>query len=146
MGYIRFNISRDSLIILNLTVYSETLETSLTMNAVLDTGAARSIIPPKIASNLGYDISEPKELMEFSGVYGSGWSKVIRVSKVEAIGESVNDMDIVLHQLAPDIIADAILGLDFLHNFDTTISYSKGIIETKPIARTPENHFVSGVP
>ena len=133
MGHIRFNVSRDSLIILNLTVYSETLESSLTMSAVLDTGAVRSIIPPKIASNLGYDISEPKEMMEFSGVYGSGWSKVISVSKVEAIGESVNDMDIVLHQLAPDITADAILGLDFLHNFDTTISYSKGIIETKPI-------------
>ena len=146
MGSIRFNISRDSLITLNLTVYSKTLESSFTMNAVLDTGAVRSIIPPKIAANLGYDISEPKEMMEFSGVYGSGWSKVISVSKVEAIGESVSDMDIVLHQLGPDIIADAILGLDFLHNFDTTISYSKGIVETKPIAGTPENHFVSGVP
>ena len=148
MGCIRFNISRDSLITLNLTVYSKTLESSLTMNAVLDTGAARSIIPPKIASNLGYDISEPKEMMEFSGVYGSGWSKIIRVSKVEAIGESVNDMDIVLHQLAPDIIADAILGLDFLHNFDTTISYSTGTVEIKPISdnhKMPENHFVSGV-
>ena len=148
MGYIRFNISKDNLIILNLTVYSKTLESSLTMNAVLDTGAVRSIIPPKIASNLGYDISEPKEMMEFSGVYGSGSSKVISVSKVEAIGESVDDMDIVLHQLAPDITADAILGLDFLCNFDTTISYSKGIIETKPIhhnQRTPENHFILGV-
>ena len=146
MGSIRFNVSKDNLIILNLTVYSETLASSFTMNAVLDTGAVRSIIPPKVASNLGYDISEPKEMIEFSGVYGSGWSKVISVSKVEAIGESVSDMDIVLHQLSPDIIADAILGLDFLHNFDTTISYSKGIIETQPIARTPENHFVSGVP
>ena len=68
MGRIRFNIFKDNLIILNLTVYSETLETSLTINAVLDTGAVRSIIPPKIASNLGYDISEPKEMMEFSGV------------------------------------------------------------------------------
>ena len=148
MGRIRFNISKDNLIILNLTVYSETLETSLTMNAVLDTGAVRSIIPPKIASNLGYDISEPKEMMEFSGVYGSGWSKVISVSKVEAIGESVSDMDIVLHQLGPDIIADAILGLDFLRNFDTTISYSKGIVETKPIShnhKTPVDHFVSGI-
>ncbi len=148
MGSIRFNISKDNLIILNLTVYSKTLESSLTMNAVLDTGAVRSIIPPKIASNLGYDISEPKEMVEFSGVYGSGWSKVISVSKVEAIGESVNDMDIVLHQLAPDITADAILGLDFLCNFDTTISYSKGIIETEPIRhnpKTPENHFILGV-
>ena len=148
MGCIRFNISKDKLIILNLTVYSETLESALTMNAVLDTGAARSIIPPKIASNLGYDISESKEMMEFSGVYGSGWSKIIRVSKVEAIGESVNDMDIVLHQLAPDIIADAILGLDFLCNFDTTISYSTGTVEIKPISdnqKMPENHFASGV-
>ena len=144
MGSIRFNISKDNLIILNLTVYSETLASSLTMNAVLDTGAARSIIPPKIASNLGYDISEPKEMIEFSGVYGSGWSKVISVSKVEAIGESVSDIDIVLHQLSPDITADAILGLDFLRNFDTTISYSKGIIETKPIyhnQETPANQF-----
>ena len=47
MGRIRFNISKDNLILLNLTVYSKTLETSLTMNAVLDTGAVRSIIPPK---------------------------------------------------------------------------------------------------
>ncbi len=149
MGCIRFNISRDKLIILNLTVYSETLESSLTMSAVLDTGAARSVIPPKVASNLGYDISKPKEMAAFSGVYGSGWSKIIRVSKVEAIGESVNDMDIILHQLAPDITTDAILGLDFLCNFDTTISYSKGIVETKPISnnhKTPENHFVSSVP
>ena len=118
------------------------------MNAVLDTGVARSIIPPKIASNLGYDISEPKEMVEFSGIYGSGWSKVISVSKVEAIGESVNGMDIVLHQLAPDITADAILGLGFLRNFDTTISYSKGIVETKPIShnhKTPVDHFVSGI-
>ena len=149
MGSIRFNISKDSLIILNLTIYSKTLESSLTMNAVLDTGAARSIIPPKIASNLGYDILEPKEIVEFSGVYSSGLSKVISVSKVEAIGESVNDMDIVLHQLAPDITADAILGLDFLRNFDTIISYSKGIIEIKPIHhnhKTPENHLDLGAP
>ena len=85
MGTIRFNISKDNLIILNLIVYSETLESSLTMNAALDTGAARSMIPPKVASNLGYDIAKPKELMEFSGVYGSGLSKVISVSKIEAI-------------------------------------------------------------
>ena len=51
MGSIRFNISKDSLITLNLTVYSETLASSFTMNAVLDTGAVRSIIPPKVASN-----------------------------------------------------------------------------------------------
>ena len=37
MGRIRFNISKDSLIILNLTVYSETLEASL---AIRSTGLA----------------------------------------------------------------------------------------------------------
>lgn len=47
MGSIRFNISKDSLIILNFTLYSEALTSSLTMRAVLDTSAVRSIIPPK---------------------------------------------------------------------------------------------------
>ena len=65
MGSIRFNISRDNLIILNLTVYSETLESSLTVNAVLDTGAARSIIPPKIASNLFLTITKRPQIILF---------------------------------------------------------------------------------
>ena len=63
MGTIRFNISKDNLIILNLIVYSETLESSLTMNAALDTGAARSIIPPKVASNLGYDTGAARSII-----------------------------------------------------------------------------------
>ena len=133
MGSIRLDISGNSLIILRLTVYSETLESSLNIRAALDTGASRTVIPPKVASDLGYDISNPKDVLGFSGVYSSGESSIITISKLEAIGESVDNVDILLHQLDPDITVDGILGLDFLRNFDTTISYSKGIIEIKPI-------------
>ncbi len=52
MGSIRLDISGNSLIILRLSVYSETLESSLNIRAALDTGASRTVIPPNVAKEI----------------------------------------------------------------------------------------------
>ncbi|MCE2401112.1 retroviral-like aspartic protease family protein [Candidatus Poribacteria bacterium] len=131
MGRISFN-PRDRSIILRLTVGGINGNTFRDLLAVLDTGASITSIPTKIALDLGYNLSNPEREVEI--VTGSGIEsrKLITLSKLTAIGETLEDINVICHDLPAKSGVAGLLGLNLLSHFDVNISFSTGIIELHP--------------
>ena len=98
------------------------------IEVALDTGATNTSIPIYVASTLGYNISEPKRIEEF--VTGSGVEEapIIEIKALTAIGQTIENIEVMCHDLPPDAPVEGVLGLNFLMNFDINISFSKGTI------------------
>ena len=129
MGHISFNPTAKS-IFLRLKVSSINSDITRDILVALDTGASTTMIPPEVATDLGYDISNPNEQMiTASGIVSA---KRITVRQLTAIGETVEDIDVVCHDLPEGSIIEGLLGLDFLRYFDVNISFSNGTIEIRP--------------
>ena len=88
------------------------------------------MIPPEVATDLGYDLSNPNEQMITAS--GIVLAKRITVRKLTAIGETVESIDVVCHDLPEGSIIEGLLGLNFLRHFDVNISFSTGTIELRP--------------
>ena len=129
MGHTSFN-PIDELIVLRLTVGGVDANTFRNVFVVLDTGASTTMIPTKVAADLGYDISNPnQQIITASGIV---LAKRITVRKLTAIGETLENIDVVCHDLPEGSIIEGLLGLNFLRHFNVNISFSTGTIELLP--------------
>lgn len=129
MGYISFNPTVKS-IYLRLKVDSINADRTRDILVALDTGASTTMIPTEVATDLGYDLSNPNEqMMTASGIV---LVKHITVRKLTAIGETVENVDVVCPDLPEGSIIEGLLGLNFLRHFDVDISFSTGTIELRP--------------
>ena len=87
------------------------------------------MIPPEVATDLGYDLSNPNDQMiTASGIVSTNR---ITVRKLTAAGETVENIDVVCHDLPQGSIIEGLLGLNFLRHFDVNISFSTGTIELR---------------
>lgn len=128
MGYISFNSSQ-KLIRLPIKVESINGGNYRDMIVALDTGSSDTSIPTRIASDLGYDLSNPKQVVLLTTGSSIVPAKIITVRKLTAIGESVENIDVVCHDLPFGATIEGVLGLNFLSHFDLNISFSTETIE-----------------
>lgn len=119
------------LIIVNLRVGSTTDNEFHDLTVGLDTGASATTIPTKVALDLGYDLANPKEERLVVTASGARAEKVITVRRLTALGETVEDIDVLCLDLPEPSIIEGVLGLNFLEHFDIEISFSTGIIEAR---------------
>ena len=119
------------LIIVNLRVGSTTDNEFHDLTVGLDTGASATTIPTKVALDLGYDLANPKEERLVVTASGARAEKVITVRRLTALGETVEDMDVLCLDLPEPSIIEGVLGLNFLEHFDIEISFSTGTIEAR---------------
>lgn len=131
MARISFDSTRH-LIALSLEVGGINIDNVQTFSVALDTGASITTIPTQVATDLGYDLSNPKQEVDILASNGVFTAKIITVSKLTAIGETVENIDVLCHDLPEDSIVEGLLGLNFLHHFDINISFSTGTIEIYP--------------
>ena len=131
MGYTSFEYPRP-LIILRLRVDGINVNDFHFLTVGLDTEATITIVPTKIAMALGYNLSKPKRRQEI--VTGSGIveAKIITVRSLTAIGETVENIEVLCHDLPKSLRIEGLLGLNFLEHFDVNISFSTGTIELRP--------------
>ena len=131
MGRISFDSTRQ-LIALSLEVSSINADSVQAFSVALDTGASITTIPSQVAIDLGYDLSNPKQEVNILASSGIFTAKIITVHKLTAIGETVENIDVLCHDLPEDSIVEGLLGLNFLQYFDIKISFSTGTIEIYP--------------
>ncbi len=129
MGHTSFNPVGE-LIVLRLTVGGVDPDTFRNVFVALDTGASTTMIPTEVATDLGYDLSNPNEQMITAS--GIVLTKRITVRKLTAIGETVENINVVCHDLPEGSIIEGLLGLNFLRHFDVNISFATGTIELHP--------------
>lgn len=130
MGYVSFNSSGES-IVLRLQVGGVDPDTFRNVTVALDTGATITIIPSQVLIALGYDLLNPKQRVQLLTASGTAFAKRINVRRLTAIGETIEDIDVLCHDLPGNSPIKGLLGLNFLRHFDVNISFSTGTIELR---------------
>jgi aspartyl protease family protein len=93
MGRISFDSTRQ-LIALSLEVSSINADSVQAFSVTLDTGASITTIPSQVVIDLGYDLSNPKQEVDILTSSGIFTAKIITVRKLTAIGETVENIDV----------------------------------------------------
>ena len=99
------------------------------IRVALDTGATYTMIPWEIAEALGYKPEMSKEKMTLITASGVETAPLIEIKKITFLGESVDNVPVVCHDLPPKSYVTGLLGSSFLRHFKVTIDYPKGIFE-----------------
>lgn len=135
MGRITFN-PNDSIITLDVALFSVTSSKYRIARLVFDTGASSTAIIPDAILGLGYDLPNAKKGPPSITASGVIQSKVITLSKLFAMGEMVENIDISIQQFPEELTnlnIHGLLGLDFLKHFNINICFSSGFIDIKRI-------------
>ena len=94
----------------------------------LDTGAIGTMVSRNTMVALGYDPERGAD--EVRMTTGSGVESVPRivVQRVEALGQTRENLSVVCHDLPPTASVDGVLGLDFLRGLCLTVDFRQGLI------------------
>ncbi len=131
MGRISFNPSVES-IVLRLEVGGVDPNTFRNVTVALDTGASITIIPSQVLIALGYDLLNPDGQLQLLTANGITFAKLFNVRRLTAIGETIENIDVLCHDLPKNSPIKGLLGLNFLRHFDVNMSFSTGTIELHP--------------
>lgn len=131
MTSIRFNPLSD-LILLSMKVEGVDESDFRDVWVALDTGASTTSIPIRTALDLGYDPYHPKYHKEVITGTRVENIPVIEVKKITAIGQPVENIDVLCHDLPQELRVDGVLGLNFLSKFNINISFARGSIDIEP--------------
>ena len=132
-GVLSFNRTHSSqLIMVGLGIDGTTADAFQVLPVALDTGASTTTIPTKVLIDLGYDLSNPKDVKQI--ITGSGIisAPIITVRQLTAIGETIENIDVLGHDLPENLSVRGVLGLNFLEHFDFSISFLTRTIELRP--------------
>ncbi len=99
------------------------------IEVALDTGATTTSIPIYVVSALGYNVSNPKDIVEVITGSGVEEAPVIEIKGLTAIGKTIENIEVMCRDLPLEAPVEGVLGLNFLMNFDVHISFLKGTIE-----------------
>ena len=99
------------------------------IRVALDTGATYTMIPWEIAEALGYKPEMSKEKVTLITASGVETAPLIKIKKIKFLGEGLDNVPVVCHDLPPKSYVTGLLGSSFLRHFKITIDYPKGIFE-----------------
>jgi len=99
------------------------------IRVALDTGATYTMIPWEIAEALGYKPEISKEKVTLITASGVETAPLIEIKKIKFLGEGLDNVPVVYHDLPPKSYVTGLLGSSFLRHFKITIDYPKGIFE-----------------
>lgn len=120
-----------SLIFIKATLYG--ISRARIVDLALDIGASTTTIATDIVIGLGYDpVQSPRRIRLITGS-GVEYRSVVTVARIEAMGQAVEHLDVVCHDLPEESGIDGLLGLNFLRYFDLTIRYSDGTLSLERI-------------
>jgi clan AA aspartic protease (TIGR02281 family) len=99
------------------------------IRVALDTGATYTMIPWEIAEALGYKPEMSKEKVTLITASGVETAPLIEIKKIKFLGEGLDNVPVVCHDLPPKSYVTGLLGSSFLKHFKITMDYPKGIFE-----------------
>jgi len=103
---------------------------STNANLLLDTGADKTMINPRVLVAAGVSLSRPAGTAQVTGVAGSDRMSIVYVDSLE-IGEArVGRLAVASYDVSG--AGDGLLGRDFLDRFHVTIDSSAGVVTLAP--------------
>ena len=94
-----------------------TINGTTEVDLILDTGAGTTVLSERTAILLGY---KPKMLPiseSFVAAGGRVNAKILKLNEFEAFGKKVKNFNVAILPLPLQILADGLLGVDFLQSF-----------------------------
>lgn len=93
----------------------------ITLQLLLDTGAARTLVSPTTLELLGYNPASAVDRVRMTTVSGIEYSPMIQVRQISALGLDRADFAVVMHALPENAPVDGLLGMDFIQGHVLTI-------------------------
>lgn len=107
-----------------------TVNGSASAQLLLDTGADKTMINPRVLVAAGASLSRPAGSAMVTGVAGSQEMQFVTINSLEVAGAMVGRLIVAAHD-APGV-GDGLLGRDFLDHFSVNIDSAKGIVTLTP--------------
>jgi len=107
-----------------------------TAGMIFDTGASFTIITPKVAIELGYDLSTLPSIPLFTASREE--STLMLELKTVSIGgdKRISKVSARCMLLPSDLKIDGLLGLNFLRHFNINLNFEQGILTFNRISRS----------
>lgn len=99
---------------------------------LLDTGADRTMISPRVLTAAGVSIAKPVATGQITGVTGTDKINYVVVDSLEVGEAKVGKMPVGSYDLAGTGTGDGLLGRDFLDQFKMTVDATKGEVTLAP--------------
>jgi hypothetical protein len=99
---------------------------------LLDTGADRTMISPRVLTAAGVSITKPVATGQITGVTGTDKISYVVVDSLEVGEAKVGKMPVGSYELAGTGTGDGLLGRDFLDQFKMTVDATKGEVTLAP--------------
>jgi predicted aspartyl protease len=99
---------------------------------LLDTGADRTMISPRVLTAAGVPITKPVATGQITGVTGTDKINYVVVDSLEVGEAKVGKMPVGAYELAGTGTGDGLLGRDFLDQFKMTVDAAKGEVTLAP--------------
>ncbi|HXU90660.1 MAG TPA: retropepsin-like aspartic protease [Methylomirabilota bacterium] len=107
-----------------------TINGSTPAQLLLDTGADRTMINPRVLAAAGVSLARPVGSAVVSGVAGSQQMQFVTINSLEVAGATVGKLTVAAHGI--DGAGDGLLGRDFLEHFSVNIDSAKGVVTLTP--------------
>ena len=104
------------------------------LSLAVDTAATHTHIVPDILDDLGYSPRDGEQMTTVRSAIGSEPGYMMRATRFAALGFTMKDFRIHVHDLPEGIGIDGLLGLSFLKQFNYEIRSTGGRILTTRIA------------
>jgi hypothetical protein len=105
---------------------------SFNTQLLLDTGADRTMISPRVLTAAGVSITKPVATGQITGVTGTDKINYVVVDSLEVGEAKVGKMPVGSYELAGTGTGDGLLGRDFLDQFKMTVDATKGEVTLAP--------------
>ncbi len=107
-----------------------TVNGSTSAQLLLDTGADRTMINPRVLAAAGVSLARPVGSAMVSGVAGSQQMQFVTINSLDVAGATVGRLTVAAHGV--DGAGDGLLGRDFLDQFSVNIDSAKGVVTLIP--------------
>lgn len=107
-----------------------TVNGSTSAQLLLDTGADKTMINPRVLLAAGAPLSRPVGSAMVSGVAGSLEMQFVTINSLDVAGATVGRLTVAAHDVSG--AGDGLLGRDFLDHFSVTIDSGRGIVTLTP--------------
>jgi predicted aspartyl protease len=102
------------------------LDDQLEVNLIVDTGAQRSVVSPRVAQRL--NLGPPLRMQTLVGVGQSPPVPVVRLDQLRVGASTVRGLEVFVYDLPALLAADGLVGLDFLRRFRVTFDFDAAML------------------
>jgi hypothetical protein len=111
-------------------IVNATVNGSTAAQLLLDTGADRTMINPRVLAAAGVSLARPVGSATVTGVGGAQEMQFVTINSLDVAGATVGRLTVAAHGV--DGAGDGLLGRDFLDQFSVNIDAAKGVVTLTP--------------